>query len=84
MQELDCRACGNRVLVETYSPTHTSVQWLEDAPVRCSEFRALAQQGVSTAGLPSCTELKATVDEAVRDGLLVESRRTYPVPGRLR
>ena len=84
MQELDCRRCGNPVLVETYSPTHTSVQWLEDASVRCTEFRALAQQGLSIAGLPSCSELKATVDEAVRSGRLVESHRTYPTPGRLR
>ncbi|MGW0042865.1 hypothetical protein [Rhodococcus sp. NPDC003348] len=84
MQELDCRTCGNPVLVETYSPTHTSVQWLEDASVRCAEFRALAQQGVNTASVPSCAALKATVDEAVRSGRLVESGRTYPVPGRLR
>lgn len=84
MQELECRTCGNPVLVEKYSLTHTSIQWLEDASVRCAEFRALAQRGETIANVPSCSELRATVDDAVNSGRLVESGRTYPVAGRLR
>ena len=83
MQELDCQKCGNRVLVEKYSPTHTSVQWIEDAEDRCAEFRALAERGVRSADVASCTALRATVAAAVREGRLVESGRSCPTPGRL-
>ena len=71
---------GNRVLVEKYSPTHTSTQWVEDAKSRCAEFRAQAERGVRSTDVP-VHPLRNTVarrsERAPR-----ESGRSCPTPDR--
>ncbi|MCL2533350.1 MAG: hypothetical protein FWE39_04205 [Nocardiaceae bacterium] len=81
MQPVECGSCGNRVLVEKYSSTHTSTQWLEDAETACAEFRAQAEQGVNSMYVRTCSALSKSIDEAVADGRLGESYRTVPVSG---
>ncbi|MDJ0394870.1 hypothetical protein QMK17_16215 [Rhodococcus sp. G-MC3] len=84
MQELSCASCGNRVLVEKYSPTHTSVQWLEDAEEACPEFARHISLGMPSKSIPTCTRLRDSIADAVVLGALeTDATRSYPVPGRL-
>lgn len=84
MQELSCTSCGNRVLVEKYSPTHTSVQWLTDAEKSCPDFARQAAEGVHSNWVRTCPSLRDSIEEAARKGVLeTDSPRSYPVPGRL-
>ncbi len=73
--------CGNRVLVEKYSPTHISTQWLDDATTACAEFRRLSAAGTPIDRLRSCGALDASIDTAVVEGRITESHRTVPVSG---
>ncbi len=70
MQELSCHNCANRVLVEKYSPTHTSIQWLDDAEVACSEFARHAAAGEHSKWIPTCTQLRDSIEAAVARGEL--------------
>lgn len=81
MQPVECGSCGNRVLVEKYSPTHTSTQWLADAETACAEFRAAAADGTHSMYVRTCSALSKSIDEAVADGRIAESYRTVPVSG---
>lgn len=81
MQPVECGSCGNRVLVEKYSSTHTSTQWLEDAETACAEFREAAAGGTHSMYVRTCSALSKSIDEAVAAGRLGESYRTVPVPG---
>ncbi|MDG3009747.1 hypothetical protein G4X40_06255 [Rhodococcus sp. D2-41] len=82
MQEVSCASCGNRVLVEKYSPVHTSVQWLDDAERVCPEFAARAAQGEHSKWIPTCPKLRASIEAAVERGeVATDSPRSYPVPG---
>ncbi|MFC4603873.1 hypothetical protein [Rhodococcus kronopolitis] len=84
MQELSCTSCGNRVLVEKYSPTHTSVQWLEDSEASCPEFARKVAEGMRIDRIPTCVKLRASIEEAARQGVLgMDAPRSYPVPGQL-
>jgi len=84
MQELRCDSCGNRVLVEKFSPTHTSVQWLEDAERCCPEFARRAASGEHSNWIPSCSALRDSIQRAVDTGVLpTDTTRCEPVPGRL-
>lgn len=65
-----CHACGTCVLVKKNSPKHTSVQWTTDATVSCSEFAARAATGETTALVDTCSQLRSSIDAAVRDGLI--------------
>lgn len=78
MQPVSCRACGNQVLVAKYSAVHTSVQWLEDAPVVCQELARAAEDGRASALVPTCQSLRDTIDEAVRGGTITETRLVEP------
>lgn len=81
MQAVECGACGNRVLVEKYSPTHTSTQWLADAQTACAEFRDQAASGTHSMYVRTCGALTKSIDEAVAAGRVAESYRTVPVAG---
>jgi hypothetical protein len=81
MQPVECGSCGNRVLVEKYSSTHTSTQWLEDAETACAEFREAAAGGTHSMYVRTCGALNKSIDEAVAEGRLGESYRTVPVSG---
>ncbi len=81
MTPLSCHACGNRVLVEKYSPIHTSVQWLQDARDACPELGEAATATGGTALVPTCGRLRASIVAADRRGDLPET--TYAEPGPL-
>lgn len=65
MQELVCSTCGNRVLLEKHSPTHTSVRWLQDAESDCPEFARRAALGEHNAWVPTCAALRDSIERAV-------------------
>ena len=68
MQPLQCRTCGNEVLVEKFSWHHTSVQWQADSATACAEFRADAESGTRTVHTRSCSALRASIRQAALDG----------------
>ncbi|MGW5317637.1 hypothetical protein [Nocardia thailandica] len=84
MHPPQCGTCGNRVLVEKYSPSHTSVQWLDDAQSACPEFARRAALGEPSNWIPTCPALRDTIENAVRAGdVTTDALRHEPVPGRL-
>ncbi|MBJ8344704.1 hypothetical protein [Antrihabitans sp. YC2-6] len=84
MQELSCTSCGNRVLVDKYSPTHTSIQWLTDAEKSCPRFAAQVEAGVRSMWIPTCPALRESIDRAAGNGALrTDALRSEPIPGRL-
>nr|WP_082947093.1 hypothetical protein [Mycolicibacter sinensis] len=82
MQELRCDRCGTPVLVEKYSPTHTSVQWLTDAKSACAEFARRAAAGECSRWTATCPALRDSIDRAVDAGVIpVDSQRCEPNEG---
>ena len=74
MQPLNCRSCGLAVMAEKFSKAHTSIQWLADANV-CP---LVAVRGHIPADDDCCLELRHSIDAAVHDKTLVESRIELP------
>lgn len=62
--ELACARCGALVRVRKSSPQQTSVQWTTRAVRRC------AADGGLSALVATCTDLRASIDDAVRAGRL--------------
>nr|WP_124711304.1 hypothetical protein [Gordonia insulae] len=82
MQELTCGTCGTTVLAEKFSPSHTSIQWLDDARHSCPEFARLIAAGDHISAIPTCPALRNTIEEAARRGLIAtDSRRVEPARG---
>lgn len=73
MEQVTCASCGTCVLVEKFSPQHTSVQWNRAATARCTE---LAPGG---ARAHTCSALRDSIDAAVREGRLTVSTRDADV-----
>jgi hypothetical protein len=71
LQPLSCTRCGTAVLVEKHSMAHTSVQWPGDSRV-CPEFveRTAVFGRPATAILPTCLQLRDSIEHAVRSGTL--------------
>lgn len=71
LQPLSCRRCGTAVLVEKYSLAHTSVQWPGDSR-GCPEFAEWLAAGgpPQTAIIPTCLQLRDSIEDAVRSGAL--------------
>jgi hypothetical protein len=65
---LDCRACGNRVLVRKTSLAHTSVEWTSHPGTSCPEFAARIAGGELSARIDTCPKLRASIDQAVAEG----------------
>jgi hypothetical protein len=60
--ELLCARCDALVRVRKSSPQQTSVQWTTRATARCAaKLNAL---------VPTCPDLRASIDDAVRAGKL--------------
>lgn len=70
LRPLDCQHCGNQVRVKKNSFQHTSIQWSSDSARSCPMLRALVADGEHPARVGSCEYLRASIDEAVRDGSL--------------
>jgi len=71
-----CQSCGVEVSVKKNSQKHTSVQWTAEAVAGCAEFASL--DPATTALRLGCGRLKASIDAAVRDGVVVVPA-DYPV-----
>ncbi|MEU0540511.1 hypothetical protein [Nocardia sp. NPDC005978] len=73
MDQVSCGSCGTCVLVEKFSPQHTSVQWNRVAEAACTELAG--------AGLKShtCHALRDSIEAAVAAGALGASTRDADV-----
>lgn len=75
MQPLNCETCGRGVLVEKFSPAHTSIQWRSDAsgcPLIAEAPHAFGDHQ------RACSALRRTIDRAVVRHELGESRIELP------
>jgi hypothetical protein len=63
-----CGRCGTSVQVTKFSLQHTSIQWSGESVLRCAEFTAKAAEGGTSALVATCASLRASIDDAVRDG----------------
>jgi len=77
MQPLNCKTCGLGVMVEKFSTAHTSIQWLADA----TTCPLVSLRGHLPADDDCCPELRKTIDDAVEDKTLPESRIELPTAG---
>ncbi|MET9027241.1 hypothetical protein ABZW96_16740 [Nocardia sp. NPDC004168] len=75
MERVTCRICATCVLVEKFSPQHTSVQWSAGAVAACAEFA-----GADSARVRTCVALRDSIDAAVAGGLIDVSTRDGDVP----
>lgn len=75
MRPLACERCGNRVLVEKFSPVHTAVQWTSDA--RACPAISARNHGIGDRER-ECEALRRSIDRAVREHELSESRLELP------
>jgi hypothetical protein len=66
LAEMRCEACGRPVRAGKRSAMQTSVQWSGPACDRLAEAAA----GRPTALVPTCPELRESIDRAVREGRL--------------
>jgi hypothetical protein len=84
LSEIGCDSCDNRVLVEKYSPEHTSVQWISSDSMVCNVFAEHRAVGTSPAGTErTCSALRATINRLADAGKLPISSRSYPTLGRI-
>jgi hypothetical protein len=67
--EVACLDCLARVRVKKNSEYHTSIQWTAESTAHCAEFARRDSEGRRMVQ-ESCPRLKASIDTAVRDGLL--------------
>ena len=70
MHEVACRRCATTVLVRKSSHAQTSVQWRGDSGESCAELAEHRAAGRHPALVPACEALRASIDDAVRDGRL--------------
>ncbi|HEY7225626.1 MAG TPA: hypothetical protein VH561_18785 [Micromonosporaceae bacterium] len=70
LADLACDHCGVVVRVKKNSGEHTSVQWTVAAAARCDEFAMHRGTGLTSALVPACGRLRASIDRAVAVGRL--------------
>jgi len=70
LSPVTCRTCGVEAMVKKNSHQHTSVQWTGAAVAACPEIAA-ARAGDPSALVLGCPRLKASIEDAVRDGTVV-------------
>jgi hypothetical protein len=75
MQPLTCDQCGIGVLVEKFSPAHTSIQW-ESGTSWCPLIPEQMSLGDHRR---DCAALRSTIDRAVASRELGESHIELPV-----
>jgi hypothetical protein len=66
--DLACDYCAGLVRVRKNSPDQTSVQWTVAAAQGCAEFAPRRGAGGTTAHLPTCERLRASIGRAVAEG----------------
>ena len=77
--ELACRQCQARVMVRKNSEHHTSIQWTEEAVAVCPVFTELSQQDSGRPVHSGCPQLVATIENAVRDGVVPVGAGVDPI-----
>jgi hypothetical protein len=70
LAELGCARCDARIRARKSSPQQTSVQWTARAARQCAALTAAAAGGRLTALVPTCPDLRSSIERAVRDGRL--------------
>jgi hypothetical protein len=72
MLPVSCRTCGGEVLARKSSWQQTSVQWNAAALARCPQRHeaALLSAHGGRGVFVSCSELRESIRQAVRDGVL--------------
>ncbi len=70
LHPVTCRRCATTVGVAKNSLAQTSIQWSGDAGAQCTELAEHRAAGRRTALVPVCEALRASIEEAVREGSL--------------
>ncbi len=70
LEEVPCMDCQARVKVRKNSEHHTSIQWTQEAVANCTTFSKLSQQEGGRPIHTGCPRLNASIEEAVRDGVV--------------
>lgn len=70
LQEVSCLDCLARVRVRKNSEFHTSIQWSAEAQAGCAEFARKDAEASHRVVHESCSRLKASIEDAVREGRL--------------
>ncbi|MFD0855711.1 hypothetical protein ACFQ07_25945 [Actinomadura adrarensis] len=69
MYPVSCHRCGTCVLVKKNHLAHTEIQWTTDTG-GCVELWQGVRPDVLQSVTPTCGELRASVERAIRDGVL--------------
>ncbi len=70
LQEVPCMDCSARVLVRKNSEHHTSIQWTQKAVADCTTFAKMSRDEGGRPVHAGCPRLNASIEEAVRDGVV--------------
>lgn len=70
LQEVSCLDCLARVRVKKNSEFHTSIQWNAASQAACAEFARKDAETGHRVVHESCSRLKASIDDAFREGRL--------------
>ncbi|MFI7600447.1 hypothetical protein [Actinoplanes sp. NPDC049681] len=70
LAELSCDRCGALVRAGKRSLQQTSVQWTVRAARECTALAAAHAAGRPAALVPTCPDLRDSIDRAVREGRL--------------
>lgn len=65
-----CADCGVEAMVKKNSEKHTSVQWTAEGVAACPEIQA-ARAADPKALVLGCAKLRASIEDAVRNGQVV-------------
>jgi hypothetical protein len=68
--EVACLDCLARVRVKKNSEHHTAIQWNAEALEHCQEFQRAASQPEGRPIWTSCSRLRSSIEQAVRDGAI--------------
>ena len=68
--EVACLDCLATVGVKKNSEHHTSIQWTDQALAHCQEFARMSAEPGGRAVHASCPRLAASIEAAVREGVL--------------
>jgi len=79
LAEVACQDCRARVMVRKNSEHHTSIQWTEEAVSDCAYFDELSRQDDGRPIHSGCPRLVASIEAAVRDGVLSVGAGVDPI-----